>query len=430
MRNARYSLVGVSLLVAMAVAASCSKKEESTPGDDEGDGGTVLDIQGGSNGDAGNDDGGRGNEGGNDGSGNTGNVTEPPACDSLKGIDDECGATAVKAQYSTVNMLIVLDKSGSMDKTPNGFELSKWEAVNSAFEQSLPPVAGTVNFGLMMYPYSEDRVIPTECTTGCCEVQTGEAAINVPIGEGSRAVRDVLEVLNDTPPGGGTPTAAALAEAYRYFTSGEGLGLKGRKYVLLATDGAPNCDSGNSCDEDKCTQNIDGNCPETQGNCCLDAGINCLDDENVVDQIRNLADEGISTFVVGIPGTERYEQYLDTFAEEGGVGTNDDGHSYYQVTASEGVQGLVNVFTEITTKLVRDCDIALPQRPTDTALVNVAINCDILPAEGAEDGSAWEINTEDGDSVITITGPKCEEIQQEGVERVDIVTGCPTVVIN
>src|SRR5690606_31552449 len=91
----------------------------------------------------------------------------------------------------------------------------------------------------------------------CCEMPD-DIEMNVPIGSGSEAVDLIVEQLDNTVPGGGTPTARALERALEYFTSGEGASLDGDKFVLLATDGGPNCNSVLECGADLCTYNLDG----------------------------------------------------------------------------------------------------------------------------------------------------------------------------
>src|SRR5690606_14762035 len=98
------------------------------------------------------------------------------------------------------------------------------------------------------------------------------------------------------------------------FTRGEGRNLKGDRFVLLATDGGPNCGPDNTCDADACTPNLDGQCPAGEGNCCEGEGLYCLDDAAVIEKIEALAEAGVATFVIGIPGTEQYASYLDDFA--------------------------------------------------------------------------------------------------------------------
>jgi hypothetical protein len=49
------------------------------------------------------------------------------ACDSLAGLG-ECGNTTIAADIRTVNILLVIDKSGSMTDEPQGFEVNRWRA--------------------------------------------------------------------------------------------------------------------------------------------------------------------------------------------------------------------------------------------------------------------------------------------------------------
>jgi hypothetical protein len=343
----------------------------------------------------------------------------PGECTELSGLGD-CGTTTLRAEHDIANILLVLDKSGSMVDQPDGFSLNKWDALKTALDAALHKVEGEINFGLVLYPFAADHAIPADCGNECCSLPSGSLAVNVPIEPGA-GVSKVLDAVNAAEPSGGTPTAAALASALNYFTVGAGAAIQGQKYVLLATDGGPNCNADNTCDAAHCTQNLDGQC--ASGNCCAKSAQNCLDDVNVVTQIKGLADAGVSTFVVGIPGTEKYAEFLDTFAINGGVPNPDAPPSYYAVSAKGGVQGLVDVFTGITTHLVRDCDVALENTPKNLDLINVAVDCQVIPYA---DGAGWSI-TGDDQKTLVIAGKVCQTIQTNGAERVDVVYGCPTV---
>jgi hypothetical protein len=342
------------------------------------------------------------------------------ACESFEGLD-ECGVTSVEASFSAANVLLVIDKSSSMDDQPEGFELKKWEALKAALEPALSEASAEMSFGLLLYPFGEKAEIPLDCFEGCCEVPDGPAAIQVGITPGETGATQVMQALADASPGGGTPTAAALAAALSYFTQGDGSELKGDRYVLLATDGGPNCGPDNTCDADHCTPNLDGLCEE--GNCCEGEGAYCLDDAAVLEQLEALAAAGIPTFVVGIPGTEKYAEYLESFAVAGGVTNPDAPPSYYAVSASGGVEQLTQTFVDITTHLVRSCDVDLGEAPREKQLVNVAVDCEIVPfAEGA----GWDISPEQPTQLV-IAGEACEKLRTEGAQRVDVVYGCQTV---
>jgi hypothetical protein len=352
-------------------------------------------------------------------SGDTGNPSSE--CDEFAGLTD-CGGMTLGAELKTVNLLLVIDKSGSMTDEPEGFDANKWDALVQALDEVLNEAAPILNLGLVLYPYSRQIAIPEKsCGTNCCLLEVGEAAVNVPIAPGTESVGKILSLLESTPPGGGTPTADALRRAREYLTAAT---LEGDTYVVLATDGGPNCNFDLECDADRCTANLDNQC--SLENCCDGNGEYCVDDESVTGEIEALRDAGIPTFVVGIPGTEDYAQYLDDFAEAGGVPNPDDPPSYYAVDASGGVEGLTGVFRDITEQLVRSCEVELEREPPAPSLVNVAVDCTpIRPEE--DDGSGWELDTSASPALIRLSGPVCEEIQTSGAKRVDVVYGCKTI---
>jgi von Willebrand factor type A domain len=357
------------------------------------------------------------------GSADAGADSGPQACDSLVGLG-ECGNTTIAADIRTVNILLVIDKSGSMTDEPAGFEVNKWSAVKTALGRALGAVSGDVNLGLLLFPYSTVTQIPLVCHSDCCEVPEAGSAVNVDIDAGDRALPTILDALDATSPGGGTPTAAALARANDYFKTGAGAALHGNNYVLLATDGGPNCNSNNSCGADRCTTNLDQQCDS--GNCCKTASEACLDDAAVTQQIQALKGSGVRTFVVGIPGTENYSTYLDTFAQAGGATNPDAPPGYYAVSAAGGVQGLVDVFAGITTQLVHSCTLALASNPPKLDEVNVAVDCQLL-SPSSKDGSSWSIDKTTDPYNVVLAGPVCEQLKGSGARRVDVVYGCPTV---
>ena len=426
-------------VLAVAPSACSSDEKVSTGGPSGGSSGTAATggsggtvATGGSAGTAatggsGATDSGAGS-GGTSGAGGSG-VTHPPGCgDQIVGLD-QCGSSAVEADYKVPNMLVVIDKSGSMDDT-FGTGTKKWDAMKDALNAVLNASASQIAYGLELYPFPQDpsQPITLDCGDRCCEHATSPTAINVPIENGVTGVPKILSALNATGPGGGTPTAAALQRALDYFTNGAGASLQGDRYVLLATDGGPNCNQTLSCQAATCTSVMDGKCPDTQ--CCASsdpvAHQQCLDDTEVLAMINALKAAGIPTFVVGIPGTEAYRTYLNQFAIAGGVPNTGGTDSYFAVDTSGGTAGLVEVFTNITRKLVTSCDIQLTQNPPSKDEMNVAINCEVL-APSNPDGSGWTLNEATQPNTVVLAGPVCDWIKTNGAERIDILYGCPTI---
>jgi hypothetical protein len=195
---------------------------------------------------------------------------------------------------------------------------------------------------------------------------------------------------------------------------------------MLATDGGPNCNNALTCPATTCTLNLEGACPGGV-NCCDNYGQACVDDAETNAQIKALKDAGINTFVVGIPGSEAYSNYLEQFAITGNQVNPSAPPSYYRVDASAGVAGLTAVFNAITTQLVTSCDVELGTPPRDPDKVNVAINCNIVPSSGTTGTDGWILESSQLPAKITLQGNLCRWVQQQGADRIDVVFGCPTI---
>lgn len=378
-----------------------------------------------------------------------------PACESFSGLEN-CGSNAVVAETTPVNILLVLDKSGSMSTPPEpGSDVSLWDATRAALRAALEDAPEAVSFGLQMYPAQS---LTLNCSGNCCDMPEGDE-LDVAIAAGEEARADIVELLDRTIPGGGTPTAAALARAYQYFSEGAGADLDGDRFVLLATDGGPNCNADATCGIEACTVNIDGLCENPVVNCCASNRAGCLDEQATQAQIELLRSIGVDTFVVGLAGTEEYADQLDAFAEAGGRPRRGTPEKYFKVDAEGSADGLVEVLTEITTQLVQSCDLQLAKAPPDVNEVNVAVNCEIVPwgnvpeddptdpsgagGVGGHGGmssdpgsndqgsdatpSYWWLDDSTDPPTIRLGGDVCGKIEDEGVERIDILLGCPTV---
>lgn len=329
-----------------------------------------------------------------------------------------CGSSPFGASLAEVHVLLVIDKSGSMAETPEGFDGDKWSAMKTSLATSLAEVDDNVGLGLALYPIDG------------CSVPAG-SDIEVSVQPSAQALPDVLAALDDAMPSGGTPTAAALARAHAYFTDGAGSVLTGDKFVLLATDGGPNCNDSASCGAATCTVNIDGMCPAQVANCCdpdqagEGAQAGCLDDDATTAAIAALAADGVDTFVVGIPGTETYAESLDAFAESGGRPSSSDSPRYFAVSASgDGASGLTSVLRAITGSLITSCRLQLDSDPPDLRKLNVEVDGTVVTQ--GDDG--WALDTSTSPPTVELLGESCDRIEQNGVENVTVTFGCPTMV--
>jgi len=408
-------------LSSAAFPAACSSDDDG--GDGDGSGGNGIEIGSGGAG-----------EGGET---STGNDDTGSTCSSFSGLI-ECNSAGLTATPVKVNILLVLDSSGSMRSAlPDDPNASLWDATKSALTEALDTAQSSISFGLDLFPNAGPLQLAQLCE------MPEEEGLTVPIVPGPENRAAILTAIGSKGPGGGTPTAAALRRAFEYFTTGEGKDISGRRFVLLATDGGPNCNDELSCDIDKCTANIDADpndpneqCAGDERNCCENYAVGCLDDSGTQGAIEALGGVGVDTFVVGLPGSELYEEQLNKFAIAGGRPSGNAEESYYKVDAEGTASGLAGVLKDITHKLVTSCEVELEEAPGSASLLNVAVDCEVIPWAGDVEGmggmggntsaiNSWFYDRRANSAIIE--GPMCEKIKTEGVERIDIIEGCPTL---
>jgi hypothetical protein len=419
----------IALGIAATMAAACSSSpasvaqtnsEQHPDGSAAGDGGNPMQGGGGMGGTANIPDGAV-----IFGTGSTFGSPEP--------MDASCGSSSISAAPPDVSVLLVIDESGSMTDKPAGFGVDKWTAMKTAMHDALTATNSSIAFGLELFPFPVDKTkpIPLACTDNCCEMPAAPG-INVAIGPSSTAVPKILSALDASGPAGGTPTAEALRRALDYFTKGAGATLKGDRYVLLATDGGPNCDSTLSCDASSCTTNLDGACSIPGGASCCDpqfggaaALSRCLDDAGTEAQIKALRTAGVRTFVVGIPGSEVYGDALDAFATAGGEALASGAHKYFAVAASGGVTALGSALESITKGIITTCRLVLGSKPPDLEKLNVTIDGAVVPQAGPD---GWSIDTSSSPPAVVLKGATCAEVEKNGAQKVVIQYGCPTLI--
>ena len=354
---------------------------------------------------------------------------EVPGCSESDWASSEC--LSVPAEIQRTNVLLVLDRSASMDDQPAGYATTKWDALRTELAQVLPEAQAVSRVGLELFPTTarEGDPIPSACgpVDRCCEMP-GDADMNVPLGVGTATVPTILEALDASGPVGGTPTSAALARAVEYFSAGAGATLIGDRTVVLVTDGAPNCNLAVSCDATACLQNVEGldGCTAAGINCCTNDPLACLDDAATLDQILALSSMGVRTTVVALPGTELYATSFAAFAAAGDAQAPSGSERYYAPASEEELRGvLISLLAPSTPPI---CTVLFPVEVPNPNEVRLAADCEIIPSGGVSTGgeSTWWLNGPTADQPLsgTIVGPICYSIQYGDVERIDLVLDC------
>ena len=334
--------------------------------------------------------------------------THAPMC-SLGPEGGVCACTDQPLLVDTPNIYFVLDRSGSMA------EMNKWGNVQQVLQQLAIALGPRASIGAAVFPDpSQDQCVPG---TQVFAPRRGDT----PAGTPGATTLALAKVLRGIPAAGGTPTATTLTALLPHLTS-----LPGKTYVVLATDGGPNCNASATCATDQCTRNVDNTsgCPPSGPNCCTTQTAYgpeaCLDAQPSIDAVNAIAAAKIPVYVVGVPGSAPYAHLLDQLAQAGGTARTGEPQYYAADTADQAT--LLHVLSSIAAKITATCTLDLGSVPPDPNLVNVFFDERAVPQMGPD---GWTL---DG-STVTLVGASCQKILSGNVLDVRVVAGCPTVTL-
>ncbi len=326
----------------------------------------------------------------------------------------------VKGKNFKPNLIILLDKSGSM-APPGGPSPSRWDQVKASMQTFLTDPASRSVARLGLFSYAKDNY--------CAAPTLDDIRVPIPDNVTSDADADlkptadaILSSINAIQTGGGTPTGASLRTVGNYPGLNDPNDQR-QDFVLLLTDGLPNCNSAlngqlTSC---RCTaanisQGTSSNpCPQDQ----------CLDRDGAVAAVRELALKGIKTIVVGFgadTATGDGPETLNAMAEAGGFargcpnGTNAEcgaggtcnqanklcDKKFFQAqTQTELAQALAAISAGIGREA---CEYVLDSAPSDPRFLAVIV-----------DGQSLQPGTDtynfESPNRVTFVGGTCSKLQ-------------------
>jgi len=320
------------------------------------------------------------------------------------------------------NLYFIVDRSGSMADPLAGASYNKYQNARIAIGKVLRAIGHRVRYGAAVYPQSGGPIEGCGAGKEVFPTQQGDPPAYAASGEDGPVLKALLGALNLSP-SGGTPTSATIAALAPTLEA-----LPGKTFVVLATDGAPNCNPSASCGADECSLNLEGwtindvQCVAPV-NCCdpkYQAGspLDCVDRQASVDEVTQLYQAGIPTYVIGMPGSEIYSNLLDEMAVAGGT-ARPTAPYYYSVTDSDT---LTSAIKQIGIQVAIKCDVDLGEVPPDPSLVNVYLDSSLVQLDPA-DGWSWT-----GETSISINGAACDKLKSGDVLQLQVVAGCPTSV--
>lgn len=331
-----------------------------------------------------------------------------------------CGEKIGSVRART-NVFFVVDRSGSMSIPISAMDKrTRYEVLREALVKLARAVGPTTNIGAAVYPSADKACGPGAPVMNISPGDSMDYITTNTFGPTAKAFDAAINVptTGSTPTG---PTLQALKAKLKSFGP--------NTFVLLATDGGPNCSETPppKCDISECTLNIDkANMVCTpKFNCCdpangpeYSSGF-CLDNAGAETAAKELLADGIKTIVVGIPGTENYSLLLDNMAVAGGFPNTMGNHKYF---SAGSVDELSAVFTQIAASLPVQCAVVLYGVPSDPNQVNLYFDGKVVPAS-ATDGWTYAA---DG-KTLDLHGSSCDAMKTNAVQQVFATFGCPTV---
>ncbi|HEY2903761.1 MAG TPA: vWA domain-containing protein [Polyangia bacterium] len=331
--------------------------------------------------------------GGSDGSGGASGNTDGGSGGALAntdgGGDDQavdaptCGMQTFALESTPPDLLVLLDRSGSMLQTPANkncaamdavcLATTKWPQVTAAINDVVGKTDTTIRWGLKVFP-----------DTGSC------GAIGAPaVGIADMAAMPIATAITTLAPmGGATPTRAAVASATDYLTA---LPDTNPKYILLATDGLPNCGVGAD---------------------------NTADDTAAIAAVMDSAGKGIPVFVVGIATadtTVNSDATLNMMAIAGGKPQMGMPTSYYPVANKDDLVATLGMIQ----RKIFSCEFKLATKPPFPDKVAVKGDGMDIPRSAT---AGWDYGTDQ--MSIVLSGSYCTDLMAGKIVNVQAIFMC------
>jgi hypothetical protein len=315
-----------------------------------------------------------------------------------------CGQHSRPLEPLPPDILILLDRSGSMDNDINDAAClsddggsitgcgarSKWALMTPVLSQVVAQTESSVNWGLKFF---------ADPGSSTCNV-SNTAQVPLSVGNGAAIAAAIAAQTNaqgGISNGSRTPTNAAEKSAIAYLS---GVNDLNPKFILLATDGLPDC---------------------------LPGGASTTDDDSAgaIGAVRTAFNSGIATFVVGIAtaGMGTADATLSQMAIAGGY-PRSGSPSYYPVSTQEELTTTLSALVDSASGV---CTFALGALPTSDAPISydritvfvdgASLSRDVTHTQG------WDY-ADPTHTSITVSGDICNDVTSGVAHEVTIAFLC------
>lgn len=370
-----------------------------------------------------------------------------------------CGVNTVPTEQVPGSLLIVFDRSGSMSEEVGGS--TRWDLAKTAINNALAASGDELSAGLLLFP-----------SDGNCGVNGTPA---VPVAPLSTSRAAIESALNGASPSGNTPAFKALLAGYDHLDT---LTTAGQRGIVLVSDGGETCDLDDReaifarvemermaknrltfavglqhADNNLSTIAYNGGTPRsptcmaectTNGSCYTDAdcgGAPCLTPSFPIPipiPVPGVCACQNDSHCVGAQTCE--PTFIPLFCESGSDCKQCTGPTnccHYDASEASFQADFEEALREIARRLVDSCVFEVPRGtdPTmfDPSLVNVGVTFDgeertVLRRSSDSGTDSWNYTDGTNQSLI-IQGPICDRILSGDPATVEIVLGCPTILI-
>ena len=290
------------------------------------------------------------------------------------------------------DVLIAFDRSGSMYSDFGSG--TRYSVEVDILKRLVTDFQDRVRFGFEQFPKDTSVSSCDPNGPGCC---ADPVSLEPALANGG-ALHQALDRAG-TGSATQTPTGPAL-RACREFYEANSVEAAGERYVLLSTDGQPNCSATNS-----------GN-----GNLAAD---------EAVKEIELLRQQGIKTIVLGV-SEDSFGNALERMAVAGAAPRPGGNPSYYPASNPDELRRQLEAI--IGTIAKPSCFIDLVNEPADRGLVSVQFDGVEIPRSPSHtDG--WDYESASSRRLV-VYGPACTKLESFGVKKIEVFFGCAPVTIN
>lgn len=287
-----------------------------------------------------------------------------------------CGSQEAKVEAAPPNVLLVLDRSCSMDAPA---AKTKWSIAVAAINQLTMDFEGKIRFGLTMFP----DLVPEQCA---------QDVIPIPVGvDTAQPIRDLL--------------TASLVKMDKYYPDGPCVTNIDTAILQAATEPAFK-----DVDRDSFVVLIsDG---KQSAGCGGNAG-----DMKTVQYITDLyQNDGVPTFVIGFD-VDTDSAQMNAFADAGGVPSS-GATKFYNAADQASLDAALKVIAVKTLS----CTYTLDKVPPNADEIYVFFDNAQEVLKDPTHMNGWDYDK--ATNQVTFYGPTCEDLKSGAIADIDIVLGC------